>query len=172
MAYTNTRFPRRLFLLSGVAAFLSGCASKFRTYNGPEVTRLRLYKGDRRLVVEGASGPLRSYPVGLGFAPVGHKQFEGDGRTPEGAYVIDRRNPNSLFHLSIGISYPNEADRAYAAARGKSPGGDTFIHGGPRRGIDPTDVRDWTAGCISVSDREIERIYAMVPNGTPINIYA
>lgn len=172
MAFKKTRFPRRLFLLGGVAAFLSGCASKFRTYNGPEVTRLRLYKGERRLFVDGASGPLRSYSVGLGFAPVGHKQFEGDGHTPEGAYVIDRRNPNSLFHLSIGISYPNEADRAYAAARGKSPGGDIFIHGGPRGGIDPTDVRDWTAGCIAVTDREIERVYAMVPNGTPIHIYA
>ncbi len=166
------KLPRRLFLLGGVTAFLSGCANKFRSYTGPKVTRLRLYKSERLLVLDGAEGVLRTYPVDLGFAPSGHKQFEGDGRTPEGAYVIDRRNPDSLFHLSIGISYPNEADRAFAEAQGKSPGGDIFIHGGPRRGIDPMDKRDWTAGCIAVTDRQIEEIYAMVPDGTPIDIIA
>ncbi len=164
--------PRRSFLLSGIAAFLSGCASKFRSYTGPEVTRVRLYKSERLLVLDGAKDVLRTYPVGLGFAPAGHKQFEGDGRTPEGTYVIDRRNPDSLFHLSVGISYPNEADRAFAEAQGQSPGGDIFIHGGPRRGIDPINKRDWTAGCISVTNRQIEEVYAMVRDGTPIDIYA
>jgi len=164
--------PRRSFLLSGIAAFLSGCASKFRSYTGPEVTRVRLYKSERTLVLDGAKGVLRTYPVGLGFAPAGHKQFEGDGRTPEGTYVIDRRNPDSLFHLSVGISYPNEADRAYAEAQNKSPGGDIFIHGGPRRGIDPMDKRDWTAGCVSVTNRQIEEVYAMVRDGIPIDIFA
>jgi len=163
---------RRFFLLGGVATFLAGCANKFRSYNGPEVTRLRLYKSERVLVLDGAHGVLKSYPVGLGFAPKGHKQFEGDGRTPEGAYTIDRRNPESLFHLSIGISYPNAADRAFAIAQGRSPGGDIFIHGGPRKGIDPMDKRDWTAGCISVTDRQVEELYAMVRDGTPIDIYA
>lgn len=152
--------------------FLSACASKFRTYNGPEVTRVRVYKAERLIVLDGATEPLRTYPMGMGFAPVGHKQFEGDGKTPEGSYIIDRRNPNSLFHLSIGISYPNAEDRAFAAAQGRSPGGDIFIHGGPRRGIDPMNVRDWTAGCIAVTDRQIEEIYSMVKDGTPIDIYA
>lgn len=168
----NTRIPRRVLLLGGLAALLSGCASKFRSYNGPEVTRLRMYKAQRLLVLDGADDVLRTYPIGLGFAPEGHKQFEGDYRTPEGSYVIDRRNPDSLFHLSIGISYPNEADIAFAEAQGRSPGKDIFIHGGPRRGIDPVNVRDWTAGCISVTDRQIEEIYAMVRDGTPIDIYA
>ena len=154
----NTRIPRRVLLLGGLAALLSGCASKFRSYNGPEVTRLRMYKAQRLLVLDGTDDVLRTYPIGLGFAPEGHKQFEGDGRTPEGSYVIDRRNPDSLFHLSIGISYPNEADIAFAEAQGRSPGKDIFIHGGPRRGIDPVNVRDWTAGCISVTDRQIEEI--------------
>lgn len=163
---------RRSAMLGGLVAFLSGCASKFRCYNGPEVTRLRIYKEQRLLVLDGADRVLQTYPIGLGFAPEGHKQFEGDGRTPEGSYIIDRRNPNSLFHLSIGISYPNEADIAFAQAKGQSPGGDIFIHGGPRRGIDPMDKRDWTAGCISVTDREIEKVYAMVRDGTPIDIYA
>ena len=167
-----TKLPRRLFLSGAVATFLAGCANKFSSYTGPDVTRLRLYKSQRLLVLDGAQGVLRSYPVGLGFAPEGHKPFEGDGRTPEGTYTIDRRNPESLFHLSIGISYPNAADRAFAAAQGQSPGGDIFIHGGPRRGIDPTNKQDWTAGCIAVSDRQIEEIYAMVRDGTPIDIYA
>ncbi|WP_339950733.1 L,D-transpeptidase family protein [uncultured Albimonas sp.] len=169
---TNTRFPRRILLLGGLAAFLSGCASKFRWYDGPEVTRLRMYKAQRLLFLDGRAGVLQTYPIGLGFAPEGHKQFEGDGRTPEGSYLIDRRNPDSLFHLSIGISYPNEADIAFAEAQGQSPGKDIFIHGGPRRGIDPMNVRDWTAGCIAVTDRQIEEIYAMVRDGTPIDIYA
>lgn len=165
------KIPRRVLLLGGLASVLSACASKFRTYNGPEVTRLRMYKAQRLLVLDGADGVLRTYPIGLGFAPEGHKQFEGDGRTPEGSYLIDRRNPDSLFHLSIGISYPNEADIAFAKAQGQSPGGDIFIHGGPRRGIDPVNVRDWTAGCIAVTDRQVEEIYAMVRDGTPIDIY-
>ena len=75
---------RRLFLVGFMATFLAGCASKFRTYRGPEVTRLRLYKGQRLLVLDGNERVLRTFPIGLGFAPEGHKQFEGDGRTPEG----------------------------------------------------------------------------------------
>lgn len=163
---------RRIFLSGFFMAVLSGCANKFRSYTGPQVTRLRLYKSERVLILDGAGGPLRTYPVGLGFAPAGHKQIEGDGKTPEGSYFIDRRNPESMFHLSIGISYPNAADREFAAAQGKSPGGDIFIHGGPRRGIDPMNKQDWTAGCISVTNRQIEEIYAMVRDGTPIDIYA
>ena len=168
----TSRLTRRTALLGGAGLLLSGCAGPFRAYDGPPVTRLQMFKGERLLAVHGAEGVLQTYRIGLGFAPVGHKQFEGDGRTPEGAYVIDRRNPDSLFHLSIGISYPNAADIAYAAAQGREPGGDIFIHGGPRRGVDPVGVRDWTAGCIAVTDREIEEVYAMVRNGTPIDIFA
>ena len=112
---------------------------------------------------------LKSYDIDLGFTPDGHKEIEGDGRTPEGRYFIDRRNPDSLFHLSLGISYPNNADRAHAASLGKQPGGDIFIHGA-RRPMDPRGA-DWTAGCISVSNREMERIYSMVQRGTVIDIY-
>ena len=115
------RFPRRAVLLGGLAAFLSGCAGKFRSYDGPEVTRLRLYKGQRLLVLDGSDRVLQTYPIGLGFAPQGHKQFEGDGRTPEGTYIVDKRNPESTYHLSVGISYPNEVDIAFAEAQGLSP---------------------------------------------------
>jgi murein L,D-transpeptidase YafK len=148
---------------------LSACSSKFKTYNGPEVTRVIVLKGERKMYLMHGNKALKSYDVGLGFAPVDHKRREGDGRTPEGHYVIDRRNPNSEFYLSIGISYPNARDRAYAARNGFSPGGDIFIHGRPK--IYQNGQRDWTLGCIAVTNREIEEIYAMVKNGTPISIY-
>lgn len=151
-----------------VAVTLAGCASKFKTYDGPEVTQIVVNKEARRMYLLHNTEVLRAFDVGLGFAPVGDKQVEGDGKTPEGTYIIDRRNPNSAFHLSLGVSYPNEADIAEAEALGKSPGGDIFIHGKPRKYRKAP--RDWTWGCIAVSDREIEDVYAMVKNGTPISI--
>ncbi|MCW1955900.1 MAG: L,D-transpeptidase family protein [Roseobacter sp.] len=151
------------------ALLICGCSSsKFKRYDGPPVTLVVVEKGARNLHLLNDNQVLQSYKVHLGFSPVGHKAIEGDGRTPEGTYRIDRRNPNSEFHLSIGISYPNAADIARAKAMGKSPGGDIFIHGRPKKYRDGT--RDWTAGCIAVTDRQIEQIYAMVPNGTPIVI--
>lgn len=151
-------------------AVVAGCGSKFKTYNGPEVTRVLVYKEARKMYLLHHDEVLKTYKVELGFSAEGHKQFEGDGKTPEGEYRIDRRNPNSAFHLSIGISYPNAQDIARARAAGKKPGGDIFIHGRPnlkKRGLGP----DWTAGCIAVKDREMEDIYAMVRDGTPISIY-
>ncbi|MEE4120280.1 MAG: L,D-transpeptidase family protein [Paracoccaceae bacterium] len=162
---------RRAALAGGAALALAGCGTKFRTYDGPEVTRLQVYKERRRLYLFHFSEVLEEYRVHLGFQAEGPKRFKGDGRTPEGFYFIDRRNPQSNFHLSLGISYPNDEDRAYAAAHGKDPGGDIFIHGGRRRGKDPRGP-DWTAGCIAVSDRQMEDVYAMVRTGTPIDIFA
>ncbi|MFU1478324.1 L,D-transpeptidase family protein [Roseovarius sp. C7] len=161
------RYLMMMVALIGAVA-LSGCSSKFKTYNGPEVTHVLVNKGARRMYLIHHNQVLKSYEIDLGFAPVGHKQFQGDGKTPEGRYVIDRRNPNSDFHLSIGLDYPNARDRAHALSQGKTPGGDIFIHGKPNKksGTGP----DWTAGCISVKNREIEDIYAMVRNGTPITI--
>lgn len=127
-----------------------------------------MQKERRKMYLLNERDVLKTYDFELGFAPTGHKEVEGDGRTPEGAYFIDRKNPNSQFHLSIGISYPNARDRAKAAAMGQSPGGDIFIHGTPKRfGND----EDWTWGCLAVKDREMEDIYAMVNVGTPIFIY-
>ena len=112
---------------------------------------------------------IKTFRIRLGFAPRGTKRVRGDGRTPEGEYFIDRRNPDSAFHLSLGINYPNRSDLARARRNGTDPGGDIFIHGGPKRPIDRTKP-DWTAGCIAVSDREMEEIWAMVPLGTRIKI--
>ncbi|GAA6209738.1 L,D-transpeptidase family protein [Cognatishimia sp. WU-CL00825] len=160
----------RIFALFLAALLvLSACSSKFQTYNGPEVTRVVVFKEQRKMYLMHHKKVLKSYDVGLGFAPAGHKQREGDGRTPEGEYKINRRNPNSEFHLSIGISYPNANDRAYAARNGFSPGGDIFIHGKPPKFAKAPN--DWTAGCIAVTNREIQEVYAMVTNGTPISIY-
>lgn len=159
--------------LVGLGLALAGCAkqlpSKFLNYNGPPVTSVLLYKGERRMFLMNNTTALKTYNFQLGFAPVGHKVIERDGRTPEGAYRIDRRNPNSAYHLSIGISYPNDRDREVARAMGMEPGGDIFIHGTPTNKIGSPD---WTAGCIAVTDPEIEEIYAMVTDGTPIFIYA
>ncbi len=159
-------FLRVIFLvLAGLA--LTACSSKFRTYNGPSVTSIQVHKADRKMYLLHNDKVLETYKVGLGGVPVGHKQYEGDGKTPEGAYFISHRNPQSTFHLSLGISYPNTEDRATAAAMGKPPGGDIFIHGGPPY---KATKRDWTAGCIAVTDKQIEQVYAMVKPGTPIFI--
>jgi murein L,D-transpeptidase YafK len=164
---------RRRELMMGTAAMMSlgACAtSKFKTYNGPEVTFVVVNKGDRRMFLFHEDAVLRGYDIQLGFAPEGHKQFEGDGKTPEGLYRIDRRNPNSEFHLSLGISYPNTVDYAAAKAVGKSPGGDIFIHG--QKSPFRTLKGDWTWGCIAVTNPEMEEIYAMVKNDTLIKINA
>ena len=150
-----------------VALGLSACDPKFRTYVGPEVTSVQIDKSDRKMYILNGNQALAVYDIALGFAPVGPKHFEGDGKTPEGLYYITHKNPNSSYHLSLGISYPNTADRAYASAAGQATGGDIFIHGGPRY---RTTLADWTAGCISVTDLEMEAVYAMVAPGTPIYI--
>lgn len=160
----------RILSILVLAISIAGCSkSKFRTYNGPEVTRVVVEKDNRRLYLMHHDAVLKSYRMDLGFAPLGHKQFEGDGKTPEGNYLIDRRNPNSAFHLSLGISYPNQKDIEFAKKAGKSPGGEIFIHGKPNNDPKLKD-RDWTWGCISVKNRQMEWIYAMVKNGTPITI--
>ncbi|MFS4436787.1 L,D-transpeptidase family protein [Paracoccaceae bacterium GXU_MW_L88] len=138
-------------------------------YSGPEVDHVIIMKGSRKMFLMSGATTLGTYAIDLGFAPDGDKVYEGDGKTPEGRFFVDRKNPNSTFYLSIGINYPQPEDIAIAKAMGKSPGGDIFIHGGPRPGIDD-DGPDWTAGCISISDAEISQIYNMVPIGTPVTI--
>jgi murein L,D-transpeptidase YafK len=112
---------------------------------------------------------LRSYRIALGSDPVGHKLQEGDGRTPEGRYTIDRRNPRSKYHLSLHISYPDADDVARARAAGVDPGGDIMIHG-LKDGAHTAG--DWTRGCIAVTDDEMDEIWGLVPEGTTIVIEA
>lgn len=157
----------RAVLFIAILTGLSACGSKFRTYNGPEVTAIQVQKSARKMYLLHDNTVLKDFDIALGGVPEGHKQFEGDGKTPEGTYFISHKNGRSEFHLSLGISYPNDEDRKFAAAEGKPPGGDIFIHGGPPR---RPNRLDWTAGCIAVKDREIEVIYSMVKPGTPIFI--
>ena len=159
----------KILLALSLALSLNAC-SKFKTYNGPEVTRVVVMKSSRKLYLMSGDIALKTYDIDLGFEPLGTKQVRGDGKTPEGRYFIDRRNPNSNFHLSLGINYPNAQDLALARKMGKDPGGDIFIHGGPRVFKDKNKA-DWTFGCISVSNREMEDIYAMVQTGTPVDLF-
>jgi len=162
----------RAVILVALCAIIAGCAgpSRFKTYDGPEVTRILVYKENRRMYLMHHDAVLKYYDIDLGFAPSGPKEVEGDGKTPEGDYFIDRKNPNSDFHLSLGISYPRPNHVMAARELGRGAGGDIFIHGGPRPFTDRTGP-DWTAGCIAVTNEEVEDIYAMVRVGTPISIY-
>jgi murein L,D-transpeptidase YafK len=157
-------------LLAQCLAPLPAWSRSLKPYRGPQITRLVVYKERRRLYLLSGDKIIKEYKVGLGFTALGPKQFQGDGKTPEGSYLVDRRNPRSSFHLSIGISYPNAQDRAFAEAAGKNPGGDIFIHGraGKHKGLG----KDWTAGCIAVKDRQMEEIYMMVPIGVQVDIHA
>lgn len=135
---------------------------------------IRVYKSQRRMVLFKGDTPVSTYRISLGSAADGGpKQREGDEKTPEGRYEIDWRNPNSMAHLSLHISYPNPADRQNAEAKGLAPGGDIMIHGLPNGwGFLQNMHRlwDWTDGCIAVTDQEMRDIWARVPNHTPIEI--
>lgn len=164
-----TAIFRAIFLTVAFLGLMScGAQSKFKTYGGPSVTLVEVHKADRKMYLLHDGQVLRTYDIQLGGQPAGKKQFEGDKKTPEGAYFISHRNPHSTYHLSLGISYPNDADRQAAEAVGKEPGGDIFIHGQPGW----TKVKgDWTVGCIAIPDDKMEEVYAMVNPGTPINIF-
>jgi len=136
-----------------------------------EVDLVHVDKSERTLTLFSQGQPVRRYSgIQLGDAPGGHKRFQGDERTPEGRYTIDFGNPQSAYRLSLHIDYPNAVDRAYAKARGRSPGGDIFIHGQPNW-LPPGRVAgDWTDGCIALSDAEVEELWTLVGDGTPIQI--
>jgi hypothetical protein len=135
--------------------------------------RILIEKGARRLFLLNRGRVIAEYPVKLGLSPKGHKQFEGDFRTPEGVYHLSRRNPRSEFFLSVEVSYPNEADRARAAAEGLRPGGLIMIHGQPNVPRKPPEyyaTRDWTDGCIAVSNAAMVDIWQRTRIGIPIEI--
>jgi murein L,D-transpeptidase YafK len=135
--------------------------------------KILVEKEARRLTLFSAGRKLKEYRIALGFSPLGPKEREGDGRTPEGIYTIDFHKPDSDFHRALHISYPSAEDNARAAEAGILPGGDIMIHGLPNgRGAlgAAHRLRDWTAGCIAVTDPEIDEIYGSVNDGTPIEI--
>lgn len=137
----------------------------------PQLDRIVVHKAERRMELFAGGKLVHTMTrIQLGDAPVGHKQFEGDEKTPEGRYTIDLRNPRSSFHLSLRISYPDQAARDFAASRQRSPGGEIFIHGQPNGLRYGRMQGDWTDGCIALSNREIDALWRAVPVGTSIEI--
>jgi murein L,D-transpeptidase YafK len=130
-------------------------------------------KSQRTMTLLSHGKVLRSYKVALGGSPVGAKEQQGDHKTPEGRYTLDSRNAKSRFYKSIHVSYPNEEDKRRASQHGVSAGGDIMIHGLPN-GFGwlgaAHRARDWTDGCIAVSNEEMDEIWDLVPDGTPIEI--
>jgi len=171
---------RRKFVLRlSALILLAGCAPPDAVPIAPMVPepdaadRVLVLKGKRELHLLAGAQTLRTYTIALGSEPEGPKRQAGDGRTPEGRFVIDRRNPQSSFYRSLHISYPGPADRERARRMGVDPGGDIMIHGLPngREWIGSDHARfDWTEGCIAVTNAEMDEIWAMVQDGTPIEI--
>jgi tetratricopeptide (TPR) repeat protein len=135
--------------------------------------KVLIEKKERRLTLVSKGEVIKTYKIALGGDPVGPKVMQGDNKTPEGVYIIDSRNNNSEYHLSLHISYPNEIDKKRARELGVSPGGDIMIHG-IKNGLGWVGAShaelDWTKGCIAVTDKEMEEIYRLVPNGTIVVI--
>jgi murein L,D-transpeptidase YafK len=137
------------------------------------IDRILVEKSTRRLSVFRDGKRLKTYRVALGRDPVGPKEQEGDMKTPEGVYTIDSRNPQSDYHLALHVSYPSEEDTARAEERGLNAGFDIMIHGIQNGGgwIGAFHrMHDWTAGCIALTDEEIEELWRVTPDGTPIEI--
>lgn len=154
-------------------ALIIGLAFSASLHALPGADRIIVHKRARTMELMHAGKVLKTYKIALGRESIGPKTRQGDHRTPEGVYVIDSRNAQSHFHRSLHISYPNAADRENARRLGVSPGGDIFIHGLPNGyGFVGAGhrARDWTDGCIAVTDQEIEEIWKLVVIGTPVEI--
>jgi len=163
-----------------VCALVAGAAAYAHWPDEPlpietKIDSLLVLKCERKLVLLSAGTPVKQYRVALGGTPVGQKTQESDKKTPEGLYIIDYRKADSSFRRALHISYPNATDRTQALARGIDPGGLIMIHG-IRNGVGLIGrwhrLIDWTNGCIAVTNAEIEEIWKLVPDGTPIEIRA
>lgn len=139
----------------------------------PAIDSLAIHKGERELLVFSNNKLAKVYHVSLGPNPIGDKEYEGDGRTPEGHYYINGKNPNSIYHKNLGVSYPNSEDIMNAEALGKHTGGDIKIHGLPK-GYEGWKqkflAKDWTAGCIALNNQEIDELFERVKTGSPVVI--
>jgi murein L,D-transpeptidase YafK len=161
-------------LVLGLSIWLfSGLGSAQNSSHPLHADRVVVLKKERLLQLFSKGTVIKTYKVALGGEPIGPKSQQGDHKTPEGIYVLDSRNPHSQFYKSIHISYPNAIDRAAALQRGVSPGGDVFVHGLPNGygwiGASHR-LKDWTDGCVAVTNEEIDEIWRVVADGTPIEI--
>lgn len=142
--------------------------------SGQGVDHILVSKKNRRVYLLKNSQIVKSYPAAFGN-PRGPKRFEGDKKTPEGVYFITGKNPNSDYHKSLKVSYPNAEDIAYAKKYGKLPGSDIMIHGYPTNPIKKAYIRivhpdDWTRGCVAVTDNQVDEIYRLVTGQIPITL--
>jgi murein L,D-transpeptidase YafK len=131
--------------------------------------RIVVKKGERRLYLMRGNTPMRIYKVALGYQPTGNKRYQGDGRTPEGRYFVDQRNDRSKYRKALRISYPSPSDRLRARTQGYDPGGLIMIHGQPNNAAERR-TGDWTFGCIAVNNMEIDEIWDLTAEGTPVEI--
>ena len=171
---------KKIFLLTCTAAIITlaplidfAQERQVQAERKPLADKILVEKAKRKLHLLSKGKVFKTYKVSLGPNPKGHKVRQGDGRTPEGSYVIDYKNDKSKFHLSLHISYPNREDRQWAKTLGVSPGGDIMIHGLPNGwgGLGKSHLlHDWTEGCIAVTNTEIEEIWGLTPIGTRIEI--
>ncbi len=163
----------RTFNCTAAVLTLMLCSFAEDSAHGMKADHVVVLKQERKLQLLNHGKVFKTYKVALGGNPIGPKVHQGDHRTPEGSYVLDRRNLNSQFYKSIHISYPNPADRANAARLHISPGGDIFLHGLPNGygwvGSEHR-LKDWTDGCIAVTNQEIDELWQLVPDGTSIEI--
>jgi len=162
-----------LFTALGVGLLSASLAAQSVPQTALHADHVVVLKKERTLELLARGKVIKTYKVALGGDPIGPKTRQGDHKTPEGAYVLDFRNAHSRFHKAIHISYPNDHDHAVARAKGVSPGGDVFIHGLPNGygAIGPAHrLRDWTDGCIAVTNDEIDEIWKAIPDGTQIEI--
>ncbi len=165
----DARKPLRWLSTLLLALSATGAAAESSLDLAPAAERadaIHVYKSVRKMDLLRDGKVIHSYRIRLGGAPIGPKREQGDQRTPEGEYRISYRNAASRFHLSLRISYPSAEDLRQARSRGADPGGDIMIHGGSA----PGDLRDWTEGCIAVTNAEIEEIWRLVPVGTRVRI--
>ncbi len=180
MKMTSTNVRRRAVLAAlagaGVSALVPGrSGAAMHALDWTPAREIIVEKGRRRVTLYRADGEVRVFPCVLGASPRGHKQREGDNRTPEGRYVIDFKNINSRFFLSVRVSYPNAQDRARARAAGVRPGGNIMIHGMPndaRRPYRGLLSEDWTNGCVAVSNEAMMEIWLATRENTPVVIRA
>ena len=141
--------------------------------NKKKVDEIIVLKSKRKLQLFFKGKKVKQYSISLGGNPIGHKQFEGDEKTPEGSYFIDGKKPNSKYYKNLGISYPNAEDRAFARSKGRNPGGAIKIHGLPnsKPWLGKLHLlKDWTHGCIAVTNKQMDEIYSRVKIGTKITI--
>lgn len=163
-----------IFLLP---VFLGGCAAPLKPYgpgpHDPQAEKIVIEKSARRLTLYRGGKPWRIYQVALGQGGLEPKEREGDRRTPEGVYFIKNRNPESIYYRALRISYPGPDDLVRARRGGYKPGSHIMIHGLPRGKEwvgERHRLKDWTEGCIAVTNREIEEIWNSVADGTPVEI--